>query len=218
MSASRDGNGTFNRAYDWTDDAANSIPITASRFDTEMDGVASELTNSVAADGQTTMTGNLKMGGFKVTGMANGAASTDAVTLSQVQALIAANNDTLIPVGSYYINETNSTNPGTLLGFGTWTAVTDTFLVGHGSTYTATGGSATDSITVAVANLPATLTLSDTGCGDVNNGVSGATFLTGANSGANARNITVSTGGSGTAISVDTIPPYQAAYIWKRTA
>jgi hypothetical protein len=28
----------------------------------------------------------------------------------------------LHPVGSIYINATNSTNPGTLLGFGTWTA------------------------------------------------------------------------------------------------
>lgn len=89
MSASRDGNGTFNRAYDWTDDAANSIPITASKFDVEMDGLASEITNSVAKDGQSTMSGNLKMGGFKVTGMANGTLSGDAVTLSQIQTLLA---------------------------------------------------------------------------------------------------------------------------------
>jgi len=30
--------------------------------------------------------------------------------------------NTLYPVGSIYINATNSTNPGTLLGFGTWSA------------------------------------------------------------------------------------------------
>ena len=35
-----------------------------------------------------------------------------------MQAALAA----LHPVGSIYINATNSTNPGTLLGFGTWTA------------------------------------------------------------------------------------------------
>jgi hypothetical protein len=84
MSASRNGTGTFTRAYDWTDDAANSIPITASRFDTEMDGVASELTNSVAADGQTTMSGALKMGGFKVTNVGAGTALTDAVQVDQI--------------------------------------------------------------------------------------------------------------------------------------
>ena len=30
--------------------------------------------------------------------------------------------DTIYPIGSIYTNATNSTNPGTLLGFGTWTA------------------------------------------------------------------------------------------------
>ena len=82
--ASRDGNGTFNRVYDWTDDAANSIPITASRFDEEMDGVANELTNSVAADGQTTMSGALKMGGQKITGAAAGTALTDVPIIDQI--------------------------------------------------------------------------------------------------------------------------------------
>lgn len=88
MSASRDGNGTFNRAYNWANDAANSIPITASRFDTEMDGIAAEITNSVAVDGQSTMAGNLKMGGFKVTNLANGSNSGDAVTYSQMNTAI----------------------------------------------------------------------------------------------------------------------------------
>jgi microcystin-dependent protein len=96
MSAARDGNGTFNRAYDWTDDAANSIPIAASRFDTEMDGIASELTNSVAKDGQTTMSGALKMGGFKVTGMANGSNSADGVAFAQMNTAITTAVDTAV--------------------------------------------------------------------------------------------------------------------------
>jgi len=45
--------------------------------------------------------------------------STPALaTTAFVQAALAA----LHPVGSIYINATNSTNPGTLLGFGTWVA------------------------------------------------------------------------------------------------
>tara|TARA_R110002126_G_scaffold238304_3_gene381704 strand:- start:264 stop:800 length:537 start_codon:yes stop_codon:yes gene_type:complete len=136
--------------------------------------------------------------------------NADATTLAVVGALV-------YPVGSYYINETVSTNPGTLLGFGTWVAVEDTFLVGLGSTYTTTGGAATDSISVATANLPATMTLTDTACGDVDNNVTGGSFLAGVATASDTRSVTVSTGGSGSAISVDTVPPYQAAYIWKRT-
>lgn len=77
--------GTFSRLYDWTDDEANAIDITASRFDDEMDGMATALTDSVAKDGQTTMTGNLPMGGNKLTNLADGSALTDSVSLKQVQ-------------------------------------------------------------------------------------------------------------------------------------
>jgi hypothetical protein len=44
--------------------------------------------------------------------------STLLATTAFVQAALQA----LHPVGSIYINATNATNPGTLLGFGTWTA------------------------------------------------------------------------------------------------
>jgi hypothetical protein len=44
--------------------------------------------------------------------------TTQLATTAFVQAAMAA----LHPVGSIYINATNATNPGTLLGFGTWTA------------------------------------------------------------------------------------------------
>lgn len=46
--------------------------------------IASALTQSVSKDGQTTMTGNLPMGGFKITGAAVGTASTDYATVSQI--------------------------------------------------------------------------------------------------------------------------------------
>jgi hypothetical protein len=43
-------------------------------------------------------------------------------TLLATTAFVQAALQTLHPVGSIYINATNATNPGTLLGFGTWTA------------------------------------------------------------------------------------------------
>ena len=47
-----------------------------------------------------------------------GTDSTQIATTAFVQAALAA----IYPVGSIYTNATNATNPGTLLGFGTWSA------------------------------------------------------------------------------------------------
>jgi hypothetical protein len=47
-----------------------------------------------------------------------GVSTTQLATTAFVQAALQA----LHPVGSIYINATNATNPGTLLGFGTWVA------------------------------------------------------------------------------------------------
>lgn len=49
---------------------------------------------------------------------ATGTSTTQIATTAFVQAALQA----LHPVGSIYINATNATNPGTLLGFGTWAA------------------------------------------------------------------------------------------------
>ena len=114
------------------------------------------------------------------------------------------------PIGSYYFNETNSTNPSTLLGFGTWVAVTDTFVVGHGGVYTATGGAATVSLSSG-NNGPHTHTV--TGGATVSS-PSTNTLENATDASANG-SVTTGSSGSGTAFSI--IPPYQAVYIWKRT-
>lgn len=56
------------------------------------------------------------------------------------------------PVGSVYMNKTCSCNPGTLLGVGTWTQITDRFLIARGTTYTSYGGSST--VTLSACHLP----------------------------------------------------------------
>ena len=81
----RNGSGTYTRGYSWVADRDAAIPITASRMDDDTDDIADEITNSVAADGQTTMTGNLKMGNNKVTSLADAVALTDGANLKQVQ-------------------------------------------------------------------------------------------------------------------------------------
>ena len=57
----------------------------------------------------------------------------------------------VFPVGSFYTSYNVNTNPASLLGFGTWSAVQGRFLIGASSAYPAasTGGAATHAITVA---------------------------------------------------------------------
>jgi hypothetical protein len=49
--------------------------------------LASGLSNCITKDGQQTVTANIPMGGFKLTGMAVGSASTDSVNVSQIASL-----------------------------------------------------------------------------------------------------------------------------------
>ena len=81
----RNGSGTFNRIYDWTTDQANGINCEADRMDEEFDGIATALSNSIAKDGQTTITANIPFNSKKITGLANGSARTDSIALGQVQ-------------------------------------------------------------------------------------------------------------------------------------
>jgi hypothetical protein len=78
---SRNGSGTY------TLPAGNPVvagtTIASTWANSTLTDIATALTGSVAADGQTPMSGNLTMGNNKVTGLANGTLSTDAVTYGQ---------------------------------------------------------------------------------------------------------------------------------------
>ena len=50
------GSGTFNRLYNWVNDAASGIKIRADRMDAEMSGMATGLSNCICRDGQSTTT------------------------------------------------------------------------------------------------------------------------------------------------------------------
>ena len=165
-----------------------------------------------------------------------GTSTTQVATTAFVQAALAA----LYPVGSIYTNATNSTNPGTLLGFGTWSAfAAGRVAVGFDSgnalfdTAEETGGSA-DAITVSHTHT-ATSTSTVTDPGHTHTMVltgstgSGSQNLAGQNTSANTAptqsnttGITVATsttvasaGSSGTNANYQ---PYITVYMWKRTA
>lgn len=88
----RNGSGTFERtdgtrtgSQVWQDANSSGVDIEPDDHDTHDEDIADEMTNSVAVDGQSTMTGALKMGSQKITGLAAGTAATDAANVSQVQ-------------------------------------------------------------------------------------------------------------------------------------
>lgn len=84
---SRNGSGTY------TLPAGNPVvsgtTISSTWSNTTLNNIAAALTDSLAADGQTTATGNLKMGANRITGLADGIADTDAATYGQLTSAVS---------------------------------------------------------------------------------------------------------------------------------
>jgi len=152
-------------------------------------------------------------------------------TTGFVQAALSA----LYPVGSIYTNASVSTNPATLLGFGTWSAfgagrVMVGLDAGNAAFDTAqeTGGSA-DAIVVSHSHT-ATSSVSDPGHNHTI-GFQNHTIDQNAGSSALVKQGTSNTSTASTGISVSTsisttgssgtnanLPPYIVVYMWRRTA
>lgn len=79
------GSGTFNRLYTWVNDAAANIKIRADRMDNEMNGFATGLSTCITKDGQTTITANLPMAGFKHTGVGDATDRAHYSSFGQLQ-------------------------------------------------------------------------------------------------------------------------------------
>ena len=88
--------------------------IKGTEIDTEYNAIASAI-SSKADSNSPTLTG---------TPLAPTASSGTNTTQIATTALVFAAMQALYPVGSIYSNVSSSTNPGTLFGFGTWTAAT----------------------------------------------------------------------------------------------
>jgi len=207
--------------------------VKGTEIDTEFNNIATAIaTKADLASPTLTGTPTLPTGTIATTQSA-GNNTTAVATTAFVQAAIA----TLYPVGSIYINATSSTNPATLLGFGTWTAFgAGRVMVGFDSgnslfdTAEETGGSA-DAITVSHTH---TATSTDSGHTHTYSGnVNQTTFLYSAGGGnpglgqpekassttnsstANISTTISTTGSSGTNANYQ---PYITVYMWKRTA
>ena len=205
--------------------------VKGTEIDTEFNNIATAIaTKADLASPTFTGTPTLPTGTVAVT-QANGSNTTTIATTAFVQAAIAL----LYPVGSIYTNASVSTNPGTLLGFGTWTAfgagrVMVGFDAGNALFDTAeeTGGSA-DAITVSHTHT-ATSTVTDPSHNHSYTQPAPGTFVQNIN-GTGQGAVSGTTGSASTGITVATsisttgssgtnanYQPYITVYIWKRTA
>ena len=79
----RNGSGTFSNPYP---NFVSGTVISSTQVDANNSDIATALTQSIAVDGQSTVTANLPMNAKKLTGLAVGAAATDSLNLGQAQA------------------------------------------------------------------------------------------------------------------------------------
>lgn len=209
--------------------------VKGTEIDTEFNNIATAV--ATKADlASPTFTGSpvLPTGTTAVTQSA-GNNTTAIATTAFVQAAIAL----LYPVGSIYTNATSSTNPGTLLGFGTWTAFgAGRVMVGFDSgnalfdTAEETGGSANAVNVSHTHTATSTSTVTDPGHIHTTLGYGSGNSATYANGGGVAQTNN-STASASTGISVATstsistegssgtnanYQPYITVYMWKRTA
>jgi len=205
--------------------------VKGTEIDTEFNNIATAI--ATKADlASPTFTGSpvLPTGTTGVT-QSSGNSSTALATTAFVQAAIAL----LYPVGSIYTNATSSTNPATLLGFGTWTAFgAGRVMVGFNAsnalfdTAEETGGSA-DAITVSHTHT-ATSTVTDPTHNHSYTQPSPGSYVQNIN-GTGQGAVAGTTGSASTGISVATsisttgssgtnanYQPYITVYMWKRTA
>lgn len=116
-----DSQGNFTRVMNWQEDAANSIPILASRHDDEDDNFANGFNEVMCRDGRTQMTGQLKMGSNKIVGVATGTASTDAVNKGQLDSAVSgavSGKQNTITGGASSITSSNLTTNRALISNG----------------------------------------------------------------------------------------------------
>lgn len=88
-------NGTYSGAAVWQSDAAAAIKIRADRHDTHDQDLAQGINNTLTKDGQNSPNQNINWGGFKITSLGAGAATTDAATFGQTITGAAWNGNTL---------------------------------------------------------------------------------------------------------------------------
>jgi len=109
------GSGVFQRVRNWVADATAGIKIRADYHDTEDDGFAAGLSNTITKDGQTIITQNIPWNSKRITGLQDPVNPQDAATKASVEALTTA-------LGNTKVNRAGDTMTGALVVNATVTA------------------------------------------------------------------------------------------------
>lgn len=206
--------------------------VKGTEIDTEFNNIATAVATK-ADSANPTFTGSFSLpSGTTGVTASSGDNSTALATTAFVQTALQL----LHPVGSIYINATSSTNPATLLGFGTWTAFgagrvlvgfdssdalfnsaektggsKDAVVVSHTHTGT-TSTAAAHSHSSAAGPGPGSPNLDPVSANTQQLAVVGNTTGSGG-----AHNHTFTTDASGSSGTNANIQPYITVYMWKRT-
>lgn len=120
------------------------------------------------------------------------------------------------PVGAIYMS-TNSPNPNTVFGFGTWVQIKDRFLLAAGDTYTAGDTGGESSVSLTLNEIPShSHTFSN---GVITEGTNGTNLIANNNKfGAYNAIVLNNTDDAGGNEAHNNMPPYLTVYIWERVA
>ena len=197
--------------------------IKGAEIDTEYTAIASAIASKA----------DINSPAFTGTPTAPTASAGTSTTQLATTAFVAAALQAAYPVGSIYINASSSTNPSTLLGFGTWTEFgAGRVMVGLNSSDTLfdtleeTGGSK-DAVVVSHTH-----TATSTDAGHTHSYNTGGTLNAGGTSGtggviadssshttgSGTANITTTIDSAGVSGTNANVQPYIVVKMWKRTA
>lgn len=151
--------------------------------------------------------------------------------LAAISALATAQVRALYPIGSVYVNASDSRNPALIFGFGTWAAIAGRAIFGFSASEVEfdaageTGGNKTHNHGGTTGGTAITIDQMPNHNHSMVAGVTAAGYLTGTVDGnANTSgNVTTGSNGGGQAHdhsigSVSNLPPYFTAFVWRRTA
>jgi len=205
--------------------------VKGTEIDTEFNNIATAVATKADLASPTFTGSPVLPTGTTATTQSSSDDSTKLATTAFVQDVADVIKSALFPVGAIY-TATVSTNPATLLGFGSWSAFgAGRVLIGNGGGFSAgaTGGSA-DAIVVSHTHT-ATSTVTDPSHshtlsgGYIKNlsgaeGANGVARQTGSATDAATTGISVSTSiaSSGSSGTNANLQPYVVVYMWQRTS